>query len=548
MKTNDPNFDLSNATVLSWAAVSSKIQDKYSIEDQLKLERDWVKRSGATLVDELVVRGFSRDYWTLADVVAAAAHDPNMEAFAKLQSHIRKRDFTVFLCFDADRFGRTESLILEVVGRITRDCKARIFTLFDGIWMDEETAPTIGLLKAHKAQQDITRLKDYRVTGMDNRARDGKSTSAILPIFHKRVRDDHGNETGVIVNEELRPLWTDVATLILRGVPWGSFEQVLFSEFGHGKGNRPYSRSSIRRLVLSFAFWGHAALNYVAKGDDDLRSVGPWVWDENVPVPPPTIVYRNRYPAVYSGEWAELGERVKQELWRRYSLRGKATAHHTFRFHGLLVCDECGYTMSMIRTGKTTKRTYIRCQTRFGSLHRGVLCSQSVNLRMETVQAYLHDQLQRKLDQQSSLLFDGLDDTNEVQRSIQDLERKIVQLQKRADTLIDEQSSAPDNQRATYRRKIADIASEIDRATELHDRLQANVAVRHEAYEAQRRFLSELEVNGIDWLWQQSDTVIHQKLCAALGHNQLVVRDGKIQGVIPASAYQVRSERRRNLT
>lgn len=534
MKTNDPRLDLSTALVLSWAAVSTKIQDKYSIEDQLRMEREWCAKHNATMVEELVVRGFSRDYWTLADVVTASAKDPEMEAFAKLQAHIRKKSFTVFLCFDADRFGRTQSLVHEVIGRITRDCNALIYTLFDGVWMDEESAPMIGTMKAYKAQADVTKLREYRVVGMDNRGKDGKSTTAVLPIFHKRVRDEKGVETGVVVNEDLRPLWTDLATCILRGVSWGDMEKVLFHEFGHGLNGKPYHFHYMRQLVLHYAFWGHAAINYRRKGDEGVTKTGPWLWDEHVPAPPPAVVYRNKLPAVYGGIWSELGEAVKAELYRRYALRGKARALHTFRFHGLLVCDECGYTMSRLTTGKKTKRVYIRCETRFGSKQRRDLtCSQSVNVRMEVIQDYLHAQLQQRLDGLQSPIFDHLTEADALERQITDMQRQLARLERKAENLVSEQAEAPENLRAVYRRKVSEVGAEIQRTNDAIDGLQAELANQDTSREAQLLFFDMLRKNGVAWLWQQPETFIHQGLCAALGDRQLVIRDGVIIGVAP---------------
>src|SRR5262249_3640184 len=148
------------------------------------------------------------------------------------------------------------------------------------------------------------------------------------------------------INETHRQLYTDLATLILRGVPWNLMETTMFQEFGHGRNGKPFHHFYFRKIVLNFGFWGHAAINSHTMGDQRISGVGPWLWDEHIPAPPPTTVYRNRYPAVYSGEWAELGEHIKTELWRRYNLTGKAEAHNTFRFHGLLMCAECGKVLS----------------------------------------------------------------------------------------------------------------------------------------------------------------------------------------------------------
>lgn len=545
MKTNDPRADLTQAVVISWAAVSTKVQDKYSIEDQLKLERDWCKKHGAVLIDELVVRGFSRDYWTLADVVAAAEHDPDMLAFAQLQQHIRKQDFNVFLCFDADRFGRTESLILEVLGRVTRDCQALVYTLFDGIWMDEESAPMIGLLKAHKAQADVTKLKSYRATGMDNRARDGKSTSAIMPLFHRRVRDEKGIEIDVVVNEDLRALWTDLATLILRGVEWYNIEDCLFGEFGHGVNGKPYRPYYMHSLITSPAWWGHAALNYREREGRSTKGVAPWIWDEAVDPPVGVTVYRNRLPAVYSGEWIELGERIKEQLWNWHKLRGKATHRNAYRFHGLLVCDVCGDSLVKVAD---KQRIYMRCPTYFDKRRQklGRTCDQRGHLRAPDIQDYFHQKLDSKLRGLPSTLFDDTEDNTPVLARIEAEKQRVKRLKARISTFADELADAPEYGRETFRLKIAAASDEITQSLALQKTLETQAAQRAEQRASQEYWLQVIQDSGgLEWFWGQPDTFIHQVLSGILGNRQLTVRDRLITGSFPISNKAMLSRRKR---
>lgn len=527
---------LENEDVLIWAAVSTQAQDKYSIEDQLRLCREWCVQHNARIVDELTVRGFSRDYWTLADVVAASTNDPDMVAFAKLQAHIRKRSFTVFLCYDADRFGRTQSLVHEVIGRITRDCGARIYTLFDRVWMDEENAPMIGTLKAYKAQQDVSRLREYRAVGMDNRARNGKSTSAEMPLFHKRVRDDSGAEVAVVVNEELRSLWTDVAIQILRGTSWNKMERVLFENFGHGNNGKPYRPFYMHDLVTSPGWWGHAALNYRRSKNKSTKEVHPWIWDESVAPPPEITVYRNRLPAVYSGKYAELGEQVKKELWRRYKLRGRATAANTFRFHGLLVCDKCGYTLTMTVGNPPRRPRYVRCATfydhRYGS--RGASCDQRGYITLEYIQEYLTPHIENKLKNLPDEIFDFASPTEAIRQRVKEETARLEKLKKRHEFYYNELPEADNEGRVTLREKIKEASQQISSTKEVLDVLNRQLLSTHDFDRAQADALKTIRDNGgVEWLWAQGDTFTHQILSAMLGTRQLVVRDKEIIGTLP---------------
>lgn len=536
MKTKElKNFLSPPEDVILWAAVSTKAQDKYSVEDQLKIGRQWCADRGSHIVDELIVRGFSRDYWTLADVVAASSHDPDMAAFAQLQAHIRARDFGIFACLDADRFGRTASLVHEVLGRITRDCQAKVVTLVDGVWINEENAPVIGLIKGYKAQHDITRLREYRLTGFDNRARTGKSIASTSPMFHQIVRDEKGKEVGVVVKEALRPLWAAVAALLLRGIAWGNLEAVLFEEYSFGVNGKPYPKLTIRKQVLNYAFWGSSAINGKTHKDRYVYRVGAWIWDEHVPPPPPTKIYRNVYPAVYSGEWAELGEQVKAELWRRVSLRGKATAKGTFRFHGLLVCDDCGYSLSLCHTNRPSPA--MRCDTHTPTKRkeRGMECAQTRMIRVDKVQQYFHAELQKRLDDLPSDLFQVLSNSDTVRRQITGYITQRDRLIVEGKTLTSELGRADDFGREMIRNRMSELSAEVKQTNNTIATLELSLAGELEIQQSQQNLVETLKKHGgVAWLWQQPNNVIHQYLSTALGGNRVVVRNGIIIGSHPA--------------
>lgn len=519
---------------LIWAAVSSKPQDKYSVEDQLKLARDYCARHHIAVIDELVVRGFSRDYWTLADVVAAAAHDPDMQAFARLQDHIRRRSFTLFVCFDADRFGRTASLVHEVIGRITRDCGARIYTLFDATTMDADNAAMIGTLKAFKAQTDIDRIREYGKTGATNRAQSGKSAYGRTPLFHKILRDESGKEVAVIVNEDRRALWTDLAHVLLRGTPFTELERVLFEEFGHGKNGAPFVRQYLRKCLFHPAFWGHAATNRVRQNGRSHERAGAWVFDPAVEPPEGTRIYYNKFPAVYSGEWAELGEQVKRELYRRLSLQGKSIPQNTLRFSGLVLCDSCGSALSTVSNGRghLYLRCYVATRTRI-VFNRS--CTDKSYLRYIDVQAWFDARLRVKLDNSADDLFADAENADLLIRQIDDLHRRIEQLTNRAGALVVELADAPETMRAIYRTQISAAADEIDAAQARIAGLQSKLAATAGASAAQAQFVTHLREHGLDWFWSQPDTYINQQLAAILGNNRLVARGGQVIGVIPVT-------------
>ncbi len=533
--------------ILTWSAVSTKVQakdDKFSIPDQIRMGREIVTRLDGVLVDELIVPGFSRNYRTLADIVTAT-DDTETDAFRKLDHYIKTRAFDVFACVDADRFGRKASLVLQIIDLITDEMGAQLITYIDNMTMDDENSLTVGLLKAYKAQMDMKRLRDSYYKGMDQRARDGRSTSTILPLFHRRERDlSSGKDGPVTVNEDLRPLWTDLATCILNHVEWERMEDVLFQQYGHGREGEPYNRMYFRTLVMNPSFWGHVSKRRRRKGDVRRRFYGPWLWDETIDPPKGLTLYRHRRPAVYSGPYAELGERVKQELWRRYRLEGKATSNNTYRFHGLFICDECGHTLSKHAT-KRNRVVYMRCDTRWRRKERPEGCTQVRYFPTDAIEAFLTDELEDYLAGVTTTVFSSAGNVRMLEATLERERAQLAKSRTRLENLVTGFADAPEAARAVFHRQMEVLSDEIERATASIQNLEHEMLARRDIRQAQEAALVDLRANGVPWLWTQPDTKIHRVLVAILGDNQLVVRDNEILGSAPIRNPKLLTRRRR---
>lgn len=544
--------DLNGSRFLLWGAVSSGKQDtpdKYSIDDQLAMGHALVKRYNGVVVDELVVHGFSRDFHTLADVITAA-DDKNREiiAFRRLKEHIDRRTFDVFVCYDADRFGRKSSLVHEVIGRITEDVGAVIYTLFDNFIMDDENSGVVGMIKAFKAQQDIKRLKEYREKGMDKRAQDGRSTTPRLPLFHRRIRDEvTGKEVAVVVDESYRPLWNDLAEVLLRGIAWDHVEQVLSAEYGHNNTDgKPYRAEFMRELVLNPSFWGHAAKNVHKLGKQSVRRRGPWIWDETVPPPEHVTIYYNRRQPVYGGDYAELGERVKVELWRRYQLYGKATPHSTFRFHGLLVCDECSYSLNKSVSARSPNNVYMRCETRYRPHIRPLGCTTTRMIRASVIQVFFEEELQRYMEGLPSAIFGAVSKGEALTRQLEAAKQEHQKTKAQMTTLIQELSTAPEAAKMYFRNEINKLAQQVEHQERSITSLDRQENSLRTINNAEAHVRSKLRGKSEGWLWNQPDIEIHQTLSALLGDKQVVVSHGEIVGAIPASAPGILMPRKRS--
>jgi DNA invertase Pin-like site-specific DNA recombinase len=109
----------------------------------------------------LIVPGFSRRYYNLPEFAAALYKEKDNDAGHRLLRHIRERSFDVFVCRDADRFGREQSLVSEVIARII-DSGARIYTLNEG-WIDAQHYRMVSALTGVRAASYVDDLSEQRL-------------------------------------------------------------------------------------------------------------------------------------------------------------------------------------------------------------------------------------------------------------------------------------------------------------------------------------------------------------------------------------------------
>jgi DNA invertase Pin-like site-specific DNA recombinase len=503
-----------------WVAVSSGAQaeeEKESLPEQERRLREIAADRGWQIVDLITVPGHSRVYFNYPEFAAAAAAE-GMSDPARMFEHWKRRDFDVFACVAGDRFGRSASIFNEVVER-TYDAGAQVFTIRDGL-IERGNENTWAVMASYAASSEVRELKRRYQFGMNRRAAEGKPLSPRVRFSHQIIRDARGKAVTMVVREELRPLFNDIATILLERVAWTALERVLFERYGHVADNgKPFPMYALYHLLNAPSFWGNSARHAPA----DCR--GDWVFDEGAPVPEGVTVYYGTHEAVYTGE---LAEAVKAELRRRRALRGSARPDTQYPLSALFACDECGYKLAW--TNSNGRWRGARCNTAY--VHRPYTtepCAQ----RQHMPEPYALDYMRQLVtlivttgDVQTALASLA---TPEPPDETPELERQLAQLEAEGHTLIQNQLRAPASMSRLYEEQIDVLGTRIEavreRLTAAKQR-QPSDAVRASRHAA----LTELQALG-EVFWQQSPGKVNQVLRRVFAGWVFMVRDGAICGV-----------------
>lgn len=525
---------MASERAIIWCAVSTKVQatdEKASLPAQEAAALALCADHGWDVIDVLKVPGHSRSYYDYNELADAALRSKlKIDAFHKLREHWQRGDFDVLVVRDGDRFARSQSLFARIVEEVIKTAGATIWSLADGL-IDQHNFRMWIAMVGYRAAGDIDRLKKYRADGILELAKRGIPVNAKPPLSHRLLRDkETGKAACLVVREELRPLFNDVATLLLEGIAFDRLAEQLHARYSYVDADgKPYTAVRVWRMVYSPVFWGNNAIrwrNNVAR----RYAYGLWAFDASVPPPEGVDVFYGVTEAVYSGEQAEA---VKAELRRRTERYGTPD-EKIGKFTGLVICDACKRNISyQRRIDRGITYVYLRC---IPPHRRRYLppCPSRAHVREEVIQAWLDKRLHEWVKRKAVNIAQS--QPHEDAERMERLRSAEAKLDARLQTLIAEQSYADDDLQDAYRKQIRAAKDDLDQCQR-----QITDLERERRYAEQRQVQSDyalkemLEI-GVARLWEQPPLFINQFLHRLLGGSKLRAGHGKILGFISGDA------------
>jgi DNA invertase Pin-like site-specific DNA recombinase len=513
-----------------WKAVSSERQadeEKVSLPEQERLARQWCEDNGYHIVRVLEVPGYSRRE---SDIVTALEDfaEQGIYAYHDLRRMWINREFDVLVALSHDRLGRSNTLHSWVLENVIMN-GMQIYFLYDGGWVDLDDFRYKLAIGGMMAATPVDRLVKAAAVAKDKLTMQGLPIGAHVPISHKRIRDaESGKQLSIEVNEELRPLFDDLAKLLLEGVAYNLLSKELYQRYGHKtRTGKLYRSNQFFDLLYTPAFWGHMAKGYsTSSRNGNVR--GAWIFDETVPPPPGVLVARNVVPAVYTGE---LAEAIKAEMYRRMGMRnGRGKPSDTYRFAGLFVCGICGCSMST-----HSKPGYGRRGLKCAGAYSRVMDEKCTERRL-VPHRYLQDEINRLLEQLiegvTPQIFEHEQQGDNTLQKLESLKRQVDLLENKLANLIDEQSNAANNTtREMYRKQIEITGEHLERENEellgLQRKLDENLHISHE----ETRTVKELRKLTLECFWKLPDREINQWLRRLMGKRKFVIVSQKIVDV-----------------
>jgi hypothetical protein len=516
-----------------WIAVSSDKQaggDKISLIEQERAAREWCDANGYVVVGILSVPGESRSE---SDVLTIFEEFAEKRIFA--YHDLRKmwqapRQFDVLVAYHDSRLGRSEALYTYVVSNVMR-AGARIYCILGGWYepKDYKLKMAIGMINV---SSEMDRLVGLTLAKKLSRAEKGTLVHGVPCWAYRVERDERGQPLRKVPNEQHRIVIETAARLVAEGVPWNSLERRLFDDYGMGRGDIPFARSTFFSLFHHPNMWGNEVFSqaYVdgkRRTGQKRRGTGLWVFDASYPAPEGVRIFYGVLPPYFRMEPGELGDALQAELRRRGVLRGSARPHESHLFTGLLTCYYCGRIMAY-HAALGGRYPYYICKSMYRSPDDN-RCTTNRSVREEVVKEWFDENLRRVLDLQQPDFFMLRHDDESNRARLQELEARQAQLDKQYNRALDEQLESDDERhRARLRQRMQAMNSELVeierqistlKAQALHDTSAARLG-----YERLRQYPS------LDEFWASSANNVNQILHGLLSDVTLVIRDGRVYG------------------
>lgn len=425
-----------NIKAVLFARVSTReqAQEGYSLPAQEKLLKEYAGNKGFS-----ILKTFS--------VPESARGNQERKAFCEMVNYLYdKPDAKILICEKVDRLTRNLRDAVDINKWLNEDSERQVHFVKENTTISKDSKSNekfIWNIKVSVAQYYVDNLSEEVKKGLDEKAREGW-----YPGSHKRgykTAGDMGHKTWMIDREKPDARYIEKAFLLynLGGHTLRTVSNELFKE-GWGEGKKPIHLGELHRILTDPFFYG----DFIWKGER----------------------FQGKHEGLVS---KELFESVQEKL-RKPIKAGKFIKHNFLFGGGLMICGDCGRTV----TWETQKgHAYGHC-TRYGGRceQKGFIREEEVDRQIVQILNGLIIDNPRVLEWVRKALKESHRDEDEYHTStIQELDSQIVRFEKRLGILYDDRLDGK-IEKNFYKAKKEQYEEELRMAVEAKEsHLKANI-------------------------------------------------------------------------
>jgi site-specific DNA recombinase len=376
--------------VVLYARYSSQMQRESSIDDQVRLCRNYVERLEGVVKPELVLS----DYATSGASLLRLAESKQIDVIVTEDLSRISRD----LSDSAHLFRRLRYLGIQLIG------------VSDGIDTDAKHAKVTYTIKSLVSDLYLEDLRDKTLRGLEGRALAGYSTGGLPYGYHSDPElDAYGRVIGhrVQINEEQAAVVRRIFELYLAGHSLDTLARLLTGE--HIPPPRAKTRHRRKGWIASTirAFLHNVTYTGISTFKARKWQKVPGTNSRRYKKRDESEIIRKEYPdrrIVDEATWDAVQSRLRavRACYSKKldgSPKGRAFSGRTtsYPFSGILRCGECGAPMSIY--GGTNIHRYYRC----GDFKKRGTCKNALPIREDVIRGMLIEHVRDQLKNPDAL-------------------------------------------------------------------------------------------------------------------------------------------------
>ena len=379
---------LATGRVGIYARYSSDLQNESSIDDQARRGRDAIVRAGGNPAQALVFADYA--------VSGGSMDRAGLEAMLRA---VEEKRIDVIITEDVSRISRDMGDAAQIFKRL-QFAGVPLIGLSDGIDTSAKQGKLTFAFKSMMAEWYVDELRDRTLRGLEGRALAGFATGNVPFGFATVAESD---ATGRALGNKIVIDETEAAIIIRIFIAYrddGALHRIARDLNRDGV---PSPRAGTKHKRYG---WGASTIRAILHNE---KYAGVWRFKERQWVKVPGT--NKRQPRARPADEVMTIERpelriIDHELWtavqtklaavnRKYTKqstepeRNASPKKATYLLSGILVCDVCGFPMSIYGGGKTR---YYRCSTH----HTKGVCSNGLRVREDVLRADCLDALREE--------------------------------------------------------------------------------------------------------------------------------------------------------
>jgi len=318
--------------VAIYARVSTteQAEEGYSIDEQIRVLKEFCEKEGYGVYDEYVDRGISGKNIT------------GRPAIKRLLADAEQKKFDIVLVWKMNRLARKSLDLMNIVEQLnSKNIAFRSYT--EKYETETPTGKLHFQMMAAIAEYERNNIAENVKMGMIARAKDGQWNGGQVmgyDVVEKDSENKKRKQTGLQINEQEAKIIRLIFKMYTTGHGYKAIANKINQDGYRTKKNKTFSLNAIKTIVTNPLYAGYIRYNVRRDWNEKRRNN----------INPNPIIVKGEHPSIISEEtW-----KIAQKVYKERSCKPNRIHEGVFPLTGIMRCPQCGAGMVI---GRTTNRT-----------------------------------------------------------------------------------------------------------------------------------------------------------------------------------------------